>query len=64
MPTTSIANAEHYAWGEGLHVPPGAAHQMRNESGVEVGFLVVSSPKSHGDREPALADASATESDT
>lgn len=35
----------------GLHVPPGAAHQMRNESASEVRFIVVSSPKSHGDRE-------------
>lgn len=36
---------------EGLHVPPGAAHQMRNESNGELRFIVVSSPKSHGDRE-------------
>jgi quercetin dioxygenase-like cupin family protein len=36
--------------GQGLHVPPGDAHQMRNESPGEVRFLVVSSPKSHGDR--------------
>lgn len=36
--------------GEGLHVPPGAAHQMRNESTADVRFLVVSAPKSHGDR--------------
>lgn len=36
--------------GEGLHVPPGAAHQMRNESGADVRFLVVSAPRSHGDR--------------
>jgi len=39
--------------GEGLHVPPGAAHQMRNESAADVRFLVVSAPKSHGDRTPA-----------
>ncbi|HET6432050.1 cupin domain-containing protein [Dyella sp.] len=37
--------------GQGLHVPPGAAHQMRNDSGEELRFLVVSSPRSHGDRE-------------
>jgi mannose-6-phosphate isomerase-like protein (cupin superfamily) len=37
--------------GMGLHVPPGAAHQFRNESGADVQFLVVSSPRSHGDRE-------------
>jgi len=36
--------------GEGLHVPPGAAHQMHNTSGADVRFLVVSAPKSHGDR--------------
>ena len=36
---------------QGLHVPPGAAHQIRNESAADVRFLVVSSPKSHGDRE-------------
>jgi mannose-6-phosphate isomerase-like protein (cupin superfamily) len=36
--------------GQGLHVPPGAAHQMRNDSARELRFLVVSSPKSHGDR--------------
>lgn len=39
--------------GQGLHVPPGCAHQMRNESDAVVRFLVVSAPKSHGDREPA-----------
>lgn len=36
--------------GEGLHVPPGAAHQVRNDSAADVRFLVVSAPKSHGDR--------------
>ena len=36
--------------GEGLHAPPGAAHRMRNDSGADVRFLVVSAPKSHGDR--------------
>lgn len=39
--------------GQGLHVPPGVAHQMRNESDSDVRFMVVSSPKSHGDREVA-----------
>jgi len=37
--------------GQGLHIPPGAAHQFRNESSADVHFLVVSVPKSHGDRE-------------
>lgn len=36
--------------GEGLHVPPGAAHQVRNDSAADVRFIVVSAPKSHGDR--------------
>lgn len=36
--------------GEGLHVPSGVAHQMRNESACTVRFLVISSPRSHGDR--------------
>ena len=39
--------------GMGLHVPPGAAHQLRNDSTADVHFLVVSSPPSHGDREEA-----------
>lgn len=38
--------------GEGLHVPPGAAHQMRNDSTTEIRFMVISAPKSHGDRMP------------
>ena len=36
--------------GEGLHVSPGAAHQVRNDSDADVRFLVVSAPTSHGDR--------------
>lgn len=36
--------------GLGLHVPPGVAHQMRNDSPADARFLVVSSPRSHGDR--------------
>ena len=45
------------AAGQGLHVPPGAAHQFRNESASDVHFLVVSVPKSHGDRENVGAPA-------
>ena len=41
------------AAGQGLEVPPGAAHQFRNESAADVHFLVVSHPPSHGDRAPA-----------
>ena len=39
------------ATGQGLHVPPGAAHEFRNESAADVHFLVVSVPTSRGDRE-------------
>jgi mannose-6-phosphate isomerase-like protein (cupin superfamily) len=39
--------------GVGLHVPPGLPHQLRNDSDAEVRFMVVSAPKSHGDRTPA-----------
>lgn len=45
--------------GEGLHVPPGSAHQVRNDSSIDVRFIVVSTPKSHGDRIAALRDADA-----
>ena len=43
--------------GQGLHVPPGAAHQARNEGGADARFLVVSVPGSHGDRIAAPLDA-------
>ncbi|MCC4591826.1 cupin domain-containing protein [Xanthomonas campestris pv. cannae] len=42
--------------GDGLHVPPGAAHQLRNASNADVRFLVISAPHSHGDREPAALE--------
>lgn len=35
---------------EGIEVPPNTPHQMMNHSNDEVEFLVVSHPKSHGDR--------------
>lgn len=37
--------------GEGLWIPVGTPHQMKNESGEDVHFLVISQPPSHGDRE-------------
>ena len=37
--------------GEGIWIPAGTSHQIRNESSDEVHFLVVSQPPSHGDRE-------------
>ena len=42
--------AHHVRMGEGLHVPPGAAHQVRNDAVADARMLVVSSPRSHGDR--------------
>jgi mannose-6-phosphate isomerase-like protein (cupin superfamily) len=36
--------------GQGLHIAPRVPHQIRNESGDAVRFLVVSHPHSHGDR--------------
>lgn len=35
---------------QGIEIPPGVAHQFCNESDSDVLFLVVSAPKSHGDR--------------
>jgi uncharacterized cupin superfamily protein len=36
--------------GAGLEVAPGSAHQAMNRSVADVRFLVVSQPRSHGDR--------------
>ncbi len=36
--------------GDGVEIPPGVEHQFRNDSEEDVSFLVVSFPKSHGDR--------------
>jgi mannose-6-phosphate isomerase-like protein (cupin superfamily) len=35
---------------QGIEIPPNVVHQFRNESSQEVTFLVISVPKSHGDR--------------
>jgi mannose-6-phosphate isomerase-like protein (cupin superfamily) len=35
---------------QGIEIPPRAVHQFRNESSSDVTFLVISVPKSHGDR--------------
>jgi mannose-6-phosphate isomerase-like protein (cupin superfamily) len=37
--------------GEGIWVPAGRFHQIRNQSGHDLHFLVISHPPSHGDRE-------------
>ncbi len=36
--------------GAGLEIAPGQAHQAMNQSAANVRFLVVSQPRSHGDR--------------
>ena len=36
--------------GSGLHVPAGKGHQVVNHTGQSAVFLVISQPKSHGDR--------------
>lgn len=41
---------------QGLEVPAGVAHQMRNESEHDVEFIVISQPPSHGDRVLAQAE--------
>jgi mannose-6-phosphate isomerase-like protein (cupin superfamily) len=38
------------ARGQGLHIPPGTPHQIKNSSNQPVDFLVISQPPSHGDR--------------
>lgn len=35
---------------ESLHIPARVAHCIRNEDNSELAFLVISEPKSHGDR--------------
>ena len=37
--------------GEGVEIPPGVPHRIRNEGASDVHFLVVSQPHSHGDRQ-------------
>jgi mannose-6-phosphate isomerase-like protein (cupin superfamily) len=36
--------------GQGIEVAPGTPHQFVNESRDDVSFLVISAPRSHGDR--------------
>lgn len=35
---------------EGIEVPPTIPHRLRNDSNLDLIFLVISVPKSHGDR--------------
>lgn len=39
--------------GEGVHVPARCAHQLINNELAELRFLVISNPRSHGDRAAA-----------
>jgi mannose-6-phosphate isomerase-like protein (cupin superfamily) len=41
------------AAGQGLCIPAGTPHQMKNESRSDLHFLLISQPPSHGDRELA-----------
>jgi mannose-6-phosphate isomerase-like protein (cupin superfamily) len=38
--------------GQGVEIAPGTPHQIRNPGPVDLEFLVVSHPHSHGDRAP------------
>ena len=36
--------------GESVHIPPGTPHMIFNNGNTSLQFIVISSPKSHGDR--------------
>lgn len=40
----------HLAPGETIHIPPGMSHKISNTGSTYLRFLVISNPKSHGDR--------------
>ena len=40
----------HLKPGQGIEVPPKTPHKFMNQSSEDVEFIVVSAPKSHGDR--------------
>ncbi|HRE18150.1 MAG TPA: cupin domain-containing protein [Rhodocyclaceae bacterium] len=51
--TLEVDGIEHaIAPQQGLAVTPGTPHQLFNHGPEELRFLVISSPPSHGDREP------------
>lgn len=35
---------------QGIHIKPNMIHQIKNETNVDLEFLVISQPHSHGDR--------------
>ncbi|GAC1446378.1 MAG: cupin domain-containing protein [Pyrinomonadaceae bacterium] len=43
---------------DGIEIAPEIVHQMRNETDEDLHFLVISAPKSHGDRENLNIDSS------
>ncbi|TJZ75499.1 cupin domain-containing protein [Chitiniphilus eburneus] len=45
--------------GQGLEVPPGVAHQVRNTGDQDAQFIVISQPPSHTDRHTAPQEANA-----
>ncbi len=49
---TFIVDAQSHTLNEnqGIHIKSGVAHQIRNETSENLIFLVVSQPRSHGDR--------------
>ncbi|UXA53497.1 cupin domain-containing protein [Xanthomonas prunicola] len=49
--------------GQGVHLPPGSAHQMRNASAADLHSLVVSAPYGHGDRVSLPAASAHNEDD-
>ena len=52
--TMEVEGAVHeLSAGIGIHIPSGIAHQARNDSGVDVRFLVISQPPHQGDRTAA-----------
>lgn len=46
-----VAGIQHHLESfQGIEVPPGISHQMMNQSQYDVEFLVISHPRSQGDR--------------
>ncbi len=41
---------------QGIEITPGAPHQIRNDSGADVEFLVISQPTTRGDRVAEMRD--------
>src|ERR1700754_1022491 len=40
----------HIGPGEGIHIRKGAVHRIRNDEEEDLNFIVISEPKTHGDR--------------